>query len=301
MLIPKSEFDNEVNFNKMFKMKKRIIEENFFKVLMIVSSLFVLMIVIVIFVSIAIKGYSSLSISMITETPKGGYYLGKEGGILNAIIGSIYLGVSSTFLALIFAIPVTLYLNIYAEKKSKLSGFIRLCFDVLWGIPSIVYGAFGFIIMLMLGMGSSLLAGIITISFVIFPVMVRTIDESMSTVSKGLIDASYSLGATKFETGLKVVTKQIMPGIITAILIAFGRAIGDAAAVLFTAGYSDSIPSSFSEPAATLPLSIFFQLSSPIEEVRNRAYTAAIILVFLILIISLMSRIFTKKYNKFKI
>jgi phosphate transport system permease protein len=282
-------------------MNKRIIEENFFKVLMIISSVFVLLIVIVIFVSIAIKGYSSLSLSMITETPQGGYYLGKEGGILNAIIGSLYLGVSSTLLTLIFAIPVTLYLNIYAEKKSKLSVFIRLCFDVLWGIPSIVYGAFGFLTMLMLGMGASLFAGIITISFVIFPVMVRTIDESMSTVPTGLIDASNSLGATKFETGLKVVIKQIMPGIITAILIAFGRAIGDAAAVIFTAGYSDSIPTSLSEPTATLPLAIFFQLSSPIEEVRNRAYTAAIILVFLIFIISLMSRIFTKKYNKFKI
>jgi phosphate transport system permease protein len=84
-------------------------------------------------------------------------------------------------------------------------------------------------------------------------------------------------------------------------LLSFGRAIGDAASVLFTAGYTDSIPTSLSEPAATLPLSIFFQLSSPVPEVQNRAYASAVILIVIILIISLLSRALSKKYHKNRI
>ena len=222
-------------------MKRREIEEFFFKILMKISLAMIAIVIVVIIISIVWKGFSSISLSMIFETPKGGYYLGKEGGILNAIIGSLYLGVASTLLATIFSIPIVIYLNVFSKTNSKLTNYMRLSFDVLWGIPSIVFGGFGFSLMVFFGYGASLFSGIITISFVIFPVIVRTIDEIMLTVPKGLINASYSLGATRLETGLKVIVKQILPGIITAILIAFGRAIGDAAAVLFTAGYSDSI------------------------------------------------------------
>jgi phosphate transport system permease protein len=95
--------------------------------------------------------------------------------------------------------------------------------------------------------------------------------------------------------------KQIAPGITTAILLSIGRAIGDAASVLFTAGYTDSIPTSLGQPAATLPLAIFFQLSSPIQEVQNRAYAAALILTFIVLVLSLAARYYSRKYSKNKI
>jgi phosphate transport system permease protein len=99
----------------------------------------------------------------------------------------------------------------------------------------------------------------------------------------------------------KVILRQLMPGLITATLLAVGRGIGDAATVLFTAGYTDNIPTSFSQPAATLPLSIFFQLGSPVEEVQNRAYASALILTFIILILSFSARYFSSKYSKNKI
>jgi phosphate transport system permease protein len=79
-----------------------------------------------------------MNLSMITQTPKGGYYLGKEGGILNAIMGSLYLGLGATFLAFVFSLPIALYLNLYTKKKSRFAGLTRFAFDVLWGIPSIV-------------------------------------------------------------------------------------------------------------------------------------------------------------------
>ncbi len=108
------------------------------------------------------------------------------------------------------------------------------------------------------------------------------------------------MGSTKFEM-VKVITRQLMPGIITAVLLAIGRGIGDAATVLFTAGYTDNIPHSLGQPAATLPLSIFFQLGSPVEEVQNRAYASAVILTVVILILSFSARYFSSRFSKTKI
>jgi len=125
-------------------------------------------------------------------------------------------------------------------------------------------------------------------------------DEVARLVPKDLKDAALSLGATRFEI-IKVVLKQISPGITTAILLSIGRAIGDAASVLFTAGYTDSIPTSMSQPVATLPLAIFFQLSSPIKEVQDRAYAAALILTLIVLALSLAARYYSRKFSKNKI
>jgi len=282
-------------------MNRRETEEKIFVFLMKVTTLMIVFIILLIIGTIIVKGYRAISFSMLFETPRGGYFLGKGGGILNAIAGSFYLAGGATAIAIIAGIPIVMLMNVFLKKTSKFSSFIRLCFDVLWGVPSIVYGAFGFILMVLLGLSASLLAGIIIISILILPIVVRSIDEISQTVPDGLIHASLSLGATKLETGMKVITRQILPGILTAILIAFGRAIGDAAAVLFTAGYSDSVPKSLFDTVATLPLAIFFQLSSPIPEVEDRAFAAALVLTFIVLCVSVCSRLLTNKYNKYKI
>jgi phosphate transport system permease protein len=125
-------------------------------------------------------------------------------------------------------------------------------------------------------------------------------DEVARSVSKDLLDAAYSLGATKLET-CKVVIRQIAQGIVTATLLSIGRAIGDAAGVLFTAGFTDNIPESLNQPVATLPLSVFFQLSSPIPEVRERAYVAALLLTIIVLILSIVGRLITHRFSKNKI
>jgi phosphate transport system permease protein len=235
---------------------------------------------------------------MITQTPKGGYYLGREGGILNAIVGSLYLASGATVLAILFSLPVVLYINVYAEKNSRLASLTRFSFDVLWGIPSIVYGAFGFILMVFLGLRASLLAGIFAVALIEFPIMSRAADEVIRMVPAELLDASYSLGATRLETAVKVVVRQCLPGLMTAVLIAFGRGIGDAASVLFTAGFTDRLPTSLLQPAATLPLAIFFQLGTPFPEVQQRAYASAAVLTILILVISLLARGLSKRYTR---
>jgi phosphate transport system permease protein len=277
---------------------RRQIEEKVFKALMGVSALTILASLVLIMATVVIKGLPAMNLAMITQSPKGGFYLGKEGGILNAIIGSLYLAGGATLLSILISLPVVLYLNVYAKKGSHLVTFTRFSFDVLWGVPSIVYGAFGFIIMLFFGLGASLLGGIIAVALLILPIMSRAMDEAVRMMPKELLDASYSLGATRLETAFKVVVRQALPGILTAVLIGFGRGIGDAASVIFTAGFSDSIPYSLFRPAATLPLAIFFQLGTPFPEVRDRAYASAFILTVIILITSVLSRVLTRKFTR---
>jgi phosphate transport system permease protein len=282
----------------MKKLQRRKIEERAFKLFMIGSTVVVIGSLLLIIGTVVVKSLPALKLSMITQTPKGGYYLGKEGGILNAIVGSLYLASGATLLAVLLSLPVVIFLNVYAKKSSALATFTRFSLDVLWGIPSIVYGAFGFIVMMFFGLRTSLLAGIITVALLEIPIMTRAMDEVIRLVPESLNDASYSLGATRLETALKVIVRQSLPGIVTAVLIAFGRGIGDAASVLFTAGFTDNIPTSLLQPAATLPLAIFFQLGTPYPEVQQRAYASAAVLTLIILAISLGSRFLIKRFAK---
>lgn len=277
------------------------IEVGFFRTIMFISTCIIAISLITIIISILANGLPALSWEMISQTPKGGFYFGKEGGILNAIIGSLYLSVGASAMAFVIGLPVALFMNIHLIKYKKLVNTIRFFLDLLWGIPSIVYGAFGFSIMIYFGLRTSLLAGTITVTLFIIPIMIRSIDEVLKTIPKGLLESSFSLGSTKSEIAYRVYVKQCIPGIVTAVLLSFGRAIGDAASVLFTTGYTDYIPTSLSQPTATLPLAIFFQLSSPIPEVKDRAYAAALILTIIILIVSLLARFFSAKYHKNKI
>jgi len=282
-------------------MKQRYLEERFFKVLMFFASLLIIAVLGLIIFSIMNKGLRVLTWEMVSQTPKGGFYFGREGGILNAIIGSIYLSVGATFLALVVSLPLALYMNIYLKRSRNLVHAIRFLLDLLWGVPSIVYGAFGFTIMIYLGLRASLLAGIITVTLFIIPIMVRAMDEVFRSVPAGLYEASLSLGSSKSETAFRVFLKQCYPGVITGVLLAFGRGIGDAASVLFTTGFTDHIPTSLSQPTATLPLAIFFQLGAPIPEVQERAYAAAAVLTFIILLISIIARVTSRKFQRNKI
>ncbi len=275
----------------------RHLEETFMKIIMLASFLVVALSLGSILLTVVVKGLPAVNLAMLTQTPKGGYYLGREGGILNAILGSLYLAGGGTLLALIFSLPISLYLELYAGP-SGFSDLVRLGLDVLWGIPSIVYGAFGFIVMLALGLRASLLAGILVLALLELPILTRAMDEVIRLIPVELEQASLALGANRLETATKVVVRQVLPGMITAALLAFGRGIGDAASVLFTAGYTDRIPQSLLNPAASLPLAVFFQLGTPYPEVQQRAYAAALVLTVIILIISLGSRLLARRLER---
>ncbi|HBX70290.1 MAG TPA: phosphate ABC transporter permease PtsA [Chloroflexi bacterium] len=276
---------------------KRKLTELFAQTLMGLSLLVVIGSLALILGTVIWKGLPALNLAMLTQVPKGGYYLGKEGGILNAIVGSLYLAGGATLLAVVVSLPIALFLQLYANR-SRWVQFARLSLDLLFGVPSIVYGAFGFTIMLFLGMRASLLGGILTLTLLELPIMVRGMDESIAMVPQALKESAYALGSTRLETSLKVIVRQTAPGLMTAILLAFGRGIGDAASVLFTAGYTDRLPTSLMDPVASLPLAVFFQLGTPFPAVQQRAYASALVLTVIVLLTSLISRGLTKRLEK---
>ncbi|MFZ4861309.1 PstA family ABC transporter permease [Sphingobacterium sp. Mn56C] len=284
----------------MSNIKSRLRNEKIAKICMQLSGISITGSLFLIVGIILYKGLPYLSWEMVSQSPQGGFYIGKGGGILNAILGSLYLASVSTALAALIGIPIALYLHVYVKRDTWLVKAAKLLFDVLFGIPSIVYGAIAFSIMVWLGIRASLLGGIITITLLTIPIVVRTIDELLATIPIDLKNVTKSLGATRWEIA-QVLLKYIKPGVFTALLLAFGRAIGDVAGVLLTTGFSDNLPKYIDEPAATLPLAIFFQLSSPIPEVQGRAYASALVLTFIILIIVICTHILASKQKKHKI
>lgn len=267
--------------------RRRKLEERLFIWLMRASLLAAAVILLLILAVIFWRGIKALSWEMISQPPQAAYYLGGEGGILNAIVGSLYLAAGSTVVAIVLAVPLVLYLHGYLGNGRR-AGLVRLSLDIMWGIPSIVYGAFAFALMIFLGMRASLLAGILGLALVILPILARTFDEVVSLAPRQLAESTYALGTTRLEY-LGILLRQTVPGLVTAVLLAFGRGIGDAASVLFTAGYTDRMPQSLLQPVASLPLAIFYQLGTPFPEVQARAYASALVLTAMILIISLLA------------
>jgi phosphate transport system permease protein len=208
----------------------RRIKESAFKTIAATAMGIMVAILALIIGTIVYKGAGSLNWALITQAPTGDFYTGGKGGIANAILGSIYLGLGATFLAFIISLPTALYLRTYAER-SRFAGLVRGLLDVLWGVPSIVFGAFGFSLMIYLGLRASLLAGIITVAMFELPIMTRSIDVVMRMVPREIDEVSYSLGATKSETAFKAIVRQALPGIVRRAACVRqrhrGRGIGD--------------------------------------------------------------------------
>lgn len=281
----------------MNRRRQRKLQETFFVGLMRLSVLSAALVVTLILTVITYRGIGALSWEMLTQPPGSGYYMGGGGGILNAIVGSLLLAIGATLLAMALAVPLVLFLHAYSKRGSRAANLVRLTLDVMWGIPSIVYGAFGFALMIYLGLRVSLLAGIITLALVVLPLMARTFDEIVTMSPRELRETTMALGATRLEF-LGVLVRQTLPGLTTAVLLAFGRGIGDAASVLFTAGYTNSMPHSLLRPVASLPLAIFFQLGTPFPEVQARAYASALVLTVIILGISLLAHLSISRMGK---
>ncbi|MFA0752956.1 MAG: hypothetical protein IMHGJWDQ_001171 [Candidatus Fervidibacter sp.] len=260
---------------------------------LLIGSFFALLTVLV------VKGWQAISWSMVVKLPTGGAYFGGEGGILNAIVGSLLLAVGATSLSLLVALPTALLLQPDYAGRKKFAQFLRSLLDGLWGVPSIVYGACGYALLVALGWRACLLGGLIALAFVELPIMVRAMDEALGIVPKAMKEAAYALAFTRYETMRHVVLRQALPSLVTAVLLAFGRGIGDAASVLFTAGYTDNIPRSLFDPVASLPLTVFFLLNTPFEEGQRRAYAAAFVLLVLVLAVNVLARVITKPLSRY--
>lgn len=261
-----------------------------------ISGLTVVFIVLFIFGYIFFKGYKAVSLTFLTDVPKG-MILGTEGGIAPAITGSFL----STGLACIFAgffsLCTSIFLIFY-EKNIQRAEFIRSVIKCIGGIPSIVLGLFGYTMFtLSLGLGRSVISGALTLAVMIFPVMEIRIEKSFSEMEKNIINASYSLGVSKIYTVFKIVIPSCREHIISALLFGYSYAIGATAPVMFCMTVINS-PVSFdiTKPSMTLSYHLYTLLTQGIS--YKMAYGTAFVLLLVILAINIFCRFLIRNKTK---
>jgi phosphate transport system permease protein len=207
--------------------------------------------------------------------------------LLPMIVSTAWTVVVSLALALPIGIMTAIYFYEYASR-SKLTRALGLAVDTLAGIPSIVYGLFGLLFFCRLfGLGQSILAGSLTLSIMILPVIIRTTEEALKTVPVSFREGSLSLGATKIQTITHVVLPPALPGILTAAILAAGRVVGESAPVLLTVGLTRHLPRSIFEPGRTLTIHLYYLTTEAISpDDFAQAFTAAAVLIVLVFIIN---------------
>ncbi len=262
------------------------------------SSLSLAVVIVILFLGIILfyiisNGVGALSWEFITTST-----LGPTGGIFSAIIGTLYLVAGAIAVALPLGVGAAIYLHEYT-REGVITKIIRGGADLLNGTPSIVFGLFGFaFFVLYLKLGLSLLAGQITLAFMILPTIIRTTEEALKCVPESLREGSYALGATKWQTVRKVVLPPAAPGIITGEILGIGRAAGETAPIMFTAvAVSAIIPSSVFEPVNALPYHLFYLATSESGSKVNQAGTA-LVLLLLVIGIYLIAILLRNRYRK---
>ncbi len=211
--------------------------------------------------------------------------MGRKGGILQTLVGTAVLPGVAIVVALPLGVGTAVYLTEYT-RESRITAIIRFGTDCLAGIPSIIFGLFGFIFFVsILRWGWSVLSGGLTLAIMVLPTIIRTSEEAIRSVPYSYREVSLSLGATRWETVLKVVLPNALPGIVTGIMLSIGRAVGETAAVIYTAGSALNIPASVFEPVRTMAVHFYILAREGIS--NEKAYGTAAVLVISITTINL--------------
>ncbi len=230
------------------------------------------------------NGFAQLSLEFLTDRTRE---MGKEGGILPSIIGTLFI----TVLAIIIATPLGVGSAVYLVEYTRgglLRKIISFGADCLAGVPSIIFGLFGFIFfVIQLKLGWSILSGSLTLAVMIIPTIIRTSEEAIKAVPRSYREISYSLGGGKLDTILKVVLPTSLPGILTGVILGIGRAIGETAAVIFTAGSSLGMPTSVFSSTRTLAVHFYILAREGIS--MPKAYGTATVLIIIILFVNLVA------------
>ncbi|HOJ44128.1 MAG TPA: phosphate ABC transporter permease PstA [Syntrophorhabdaceae bacterium] len=256
----------------------------FMQITLNAQAFFTVGILVVIVAIIFIKGIGNISFEFLFSFPED---MGRHGGIYPTIVGTIILVILSILFATPLGVGTAIFLTEYT-KESILTKIIRFGVESLAGIPSILYGLFGFIFFVIkLKMGWSILSGVLTITIMILPTIIRTSEEAIKAVPKNVRIVSYSLGATKWETVIKVVLPSATPGILTGIMLSVGRAVGETAAVIFTMGSSLRLPTSVMDSGRTMAVHFYILAREGIS--MEKAYATALVLVLSILLINIVA------------
>ncbi len=266
--------------------RRPLIVQRLVWLLLALLTLFTLTILFYIIGYITAQGAPTLTPEFLFGMPER---MGKQGGILPTIIATIYLALLAIVIATPLGVGTAVYLTEYT-RESTLTRIIRFGADALAGVPSIIFGLFGFILFVIrLKMGWSILAGSLTLAVMILPTIIRTSEEAIRTVPYAFREVSYSLGGTKSQTILNVVLPNALPGILTGIILGLGRSVAETAAVIFTAGSSLRIPRSIFDPARTMAVHFYILAREGIS--MPRAYGTALLLIISILLINAIAYI----------
>jgi phosphate transport system permease protein len=218
----------------------------------------------------------------LTESPES---MGREGGVLPMIVGTLWVAGLAVVIAAPVGVATAIYLTEYT-REGRLTWIIRFGADCLAGIPSIIFGLFGFVFFVItLGMGLSILSGALTLALMVLPTIIRTSEEAIRAVPQAYRDVSYGLGSTRWQMVTQVVLKSALPGIGTGIVLAIGRSISETAALMLTAGSALGLPRSIFDSSRTMALH-FYILSREGISMTN-AYATASVLILAILAINL--------------
>ncbi|MEW6524227.1 MAG: phosphate ABC transporter permease PstA [Bacillota bacterium] len=227
------------------------------------------------------SGLSHVSPAFLLEAPRS---MGREGGILPTIISTAYLTTVALAVASPLSIGAAVYLAEYARRGRLVQG-IRFATESLAGVPSIIFGLFGFsVFVLKLGMGWSVLSGGLTLALMILPTMVRATEEALQSVPARYREGSLALGASRWQTVTRVVLPSALPGIATGVILSVGRAVGETAAVLLTAGSALGVPQSLGDPARSMAVHLYILASEGIS--MDRAYATGSVLVILVVLVN---------------
>lgn len=249
---------------------------------------------ILIIVYILYQGLGVISLDFLLKSPEK---MGRAGGIFPSIIGTVVLTALAVLIATPLGVGTAIYLTEYT-REGPVSKLVRFGAESLAGIPSIIFGLFGFLFFVIyLKLGWSILSGSLTLAAMILPTIVRTAEEAIKAVPVSYREISFALGASRWQTVTGVVLPSALPGIVTGIILAVGRSIGETAAVIFTAGSSLRLPSSLFDPVRTLPVHFYILAREGIS--MDMAYGTAAVLIIAILAINfvaywLMNRLIRK-------
>lgn len=226
-------------------------------------------------------------------------YNSENVSMMPAIINTVIVVALTLLLAVPVGIAAAIYLVEYAKRDSKLVKVIRVTTETLAGIPSIVYGLFGFLaFVIALNWKYSLIAGVLTLVMMVLPTIIRTTEEALLAVPDMYREGSFGLGAGKLRTIFVIVLPSAVPGILAGVILAIGRIVGESAALIFTAGTYAAVPESLMSSTRTLAVHMYCLLSEGLY--MDQAYATAVILLGIVLIINWLSGMAAKKIGKEK-
>jgi phosphate transport system permease protein len=243
------------------------------------------------------KGLGSWSGDFFTTDPTGNTFFKNSsiGGIKSAILGTIEMVALASAISIPLGIGVAVWLVEYG-RTSRFAQTVRFFVDVLTGVPSILFGLFVYIV-LVVGTGSTYAGykGSIALSLLMLPVVIRSAEVILLLVPAGLRESALALGAPRWQVIFRIVLPTALPGMITGVLLAVARAAGETAPLLFTAAYTKGTTSNLGAFMNSLPVQIYNDVTSPTESVVNRAWGAALTLVTLILLLNLLARLISRR------